>query len=143
MTDPPLRITESVSIPRSELSFRASRAGGPGGQHVNTSSTRVELVWDVLDSPSLTEQQRKRVLDKLANRINSEGQLLLAEGGSRSQLQNRQRVTERFVELLAEALQVPKVRRKTKPPRSAREERLKAKKRRSEIKRLRGPVDSE
>jgi len=110
---------------------------------VNTSSTRVELVWDVLDSPSLTEQQRKRVLDKLANRINSEGQLLLAEDGSRSQLQNRQRVTERFVELLAEALQVPKVRRKTKPPRSAREERLKAKKRRSEIKRLRGPVDSE
>ena len=135
-----LPITASVSVARAELSFRATRSGGPGGQHVNTSSTRVELVWDIAGSPSLTEQQRKRVMEKLANRINSEGELLLAESGSRSQLQNREAVTERFVELLADALHVPKPRRKTRPPRASREKRLQAKKRRSEVKRLRGPV---
>lgn len=143
MIDPELRITESVIVPRAELSFRASRAGGPGGQHVNTSSTRIELLWDVAGTPSLTEQQRKRVLDKLANRINTEGQLLLAEGGSRSQQQNREAVIARFVELVAEALHVPKPRRRTKPPKSSREQRLQDKKHRSEIKRLRGPLDGE
>lgn len=143
MIDSELRITESVSVPRAELSFRASRAGGPGGQHVNTSSTRIELLWDVAGTPSLTEQQRKRVLDKLANRINTEGQLLLAEGGSRSQQQNREAVIARFMELVAEALHVPKPRRRTKPPKSSREQRLQDKKHRSEIKRLRGPLDGE
>lgn len=135
-----LIVNSSVSVPRAELSFRASRSGGPGGQHVNTSSTRIELVWDVVGSASLTEQQRLRVLDKLGNRINSEGQLLLAESGSRSQQQNREVVVDRFVELLAEALRVPKPRRKTRPPKAEKERRLQAKKRRSEIKRLRGPV---
>lgn len=141
MNDPTLlRITDSVSVPRSELDYRASRSGGPGGQHVNTSSTRIELIWDVAGTPSLSEAQRVRVQEKLSNRINSEGQLLVAEGGSRSQLQNREAVTERFVELLAAALHVPRPRRKTKTPRAERERRLQAKKRRSEVKRLRGPV---
>jgi ribosome-associated protein len=135
-----LRITESVSVPRAELDYRASRSGGPGGQHVNTSSTRIELIWDAAGSPSLSEEQRARVLEKLGNRINAEGQLLLAESGSRSQLQNREKVTERFVQLLAEALHVPRPRRKTKPPKSEREKRLKEKKQRSEVKRMRGPV---
>lgn len=110
---------------------------------MNTSSTRIELLWDVAGTPSLTEQQRKRVLDKLANRINTEGQLLLAEGGSRSQQQNREAVIARFMELVAEALHVPKPRRRTKPPKSSREQRLQDKKHRSEIKRLRGPLDGE
>ena len=136
-----LRITETVSVPRAELDFRASRSGGPGGQHVNTSSTRVELVWDVANSPSLTEQQRARVLEKLSNRINAEGQLLLADSGSRSQHQNREAVVERFVQIVAEALHVPKRRKRTRPPKAAKERRLKAKKQRSEVKRLRGPVD--
>lgn len=143
MLDSELRITSSVVVPRAELSFRASRAGGPGGQHVNTSSTRVELVWDVGTSAALTEQQRARVMQALAGRINGEGQLALAEGGSRSQLRNREAVTERFVELLREALYVPPPRRRTRPPRAAREERLRAKKRRSETKRLRGPVSDD
>lgn len=138
-----LAVTESVTIPRAELSFRASRAGGPGGQHVNTSSTRIELIWNVVTSPSLDEAQRARVMEKLSNRINSEGELLLAEGGSRSQQQNREAVTRRFVELVAEALYRPPPRRRTRPPRASKEKRLKAKKRRSEIKRLRGPVDPE
>lgn len=141
MEDPStLRITGSVSVPRAELDYRASRSGGPGGQHVNTSSTRIELIWDAAGSPSLTDEQRERVLEKLGNRINAEGQLLLAESGSRSQHQNREVVTERFVQLLAEALHVPRPRRKTKPPKAEREKRLKEKKQRSEVKRMRGPV---
>jgi ribosome-associated protein len=135
-----LRITDELSVPRAELEFRASRSGGPGGQHVNTSSTRVELIWDVAGTPSLTEPQRERIREKLSNRINAEGQLLLAESGSRSQHQNREAVTQRFVELLAGALHIPRPRRKTKVPRGEREKRLKEKKRRSEVKRLRGPV---
>ena len=141
MSDAPiLPINDDVFIPRAELTYSASRSGGPGGQHVNTSSTRVELAWNVSESPSLTEAQRERIREKLANRINGEGELLLVEGGSRSQHQNKEAVTERFVEILREALHVPKPRKKTRPPRAAKEERLQSKKRRSEIKRMRGPV---
>lgn len=136
-----LTITDELSIPRSELTFRATRSGGPGGQHVNTSATKVELTWDAAGSPSLTEEQRGRILEKLNTRLDGEGVLRLVEGGSRSQHQNREAVTERFQELLRQALHVPKVRKKTRPPRAAREQRLQAKKRRSEIKRLRGPVE--
>jgi ribosome-associated protein len=140
---PFLAVTEDLYLPRAEISFRASRSGGPGGQHVNTSSTRVELVWNVASSPTLTEAQRERITQRLANRINSEGELLLAESGSRSQAQNKEAVTERLVELLREALHVPRARRKTRPPRAAHEQRLESKKRRSETKRLRGPVERE
>jgi ribosome-associated protein len=138
-----LEVEGDVWIPRAELTYRASRSGGPGGQHVNTSSTRVELSWDVAHTPSLTEEQRARVLGKLANRINSDGVLLLTEGGSRSQHQNRDAVTERFRRLLGQALRVPKPRKKTRPPRASREARLQAKKQRSEVKRLRGPAGLE
>jgi ribosome-associated protein len=137
---PFLHVNDDLFLPRAELSFRASRAGGPGGQHVNTSSTRVELVWDVAGSPTLTEAQRARILDKLANRITVEGVLQLAEGGSRSQHQNKEAVTSRLEELLRQALHVPKPRRKTRPPRASRERRLRNKKHRSEVKRMRGPV---
>jgi ribosome-associated protein len=95
----------------------------------------------VAETPSLTEEQRERVQQKLANRINAEGVLLLTEGGSRSQHQNKEAVTTRFQELLRQALHVPKARRKTKPSRASREKRLHAKRHRSEVKRLRGPVD--
>lgn len=141
MSDAPvLSVTDDLFLPRAELSYRASRAGGPGGQHVNTSSTRVELVWDVAASPSLTEAQRARIQEKLANRISQEGLLLLSEGGSRSQHQNKEAVTARLEELLREALFVPKPRRKTRVPRASRERRLRAKKQRAETKRLRRPV---
>jgi ribosome-associated protein len=144
MRDPGvLAINDDLFVPLAELSFRASRAGGPGGQHVNTSSTRVELVWDVGSSPSLREEQRARILEKLANRISGEGLLLLAEGGSRSQHRNKEAVLERTAELLREALHVPKRRKRTRPPRASREQRLQSKKRRSEVKRLRGRIDPE
>jgi ribosome-associated protein len=133
-----LTITDDLFIPRAELSYRASRSGGPGGQHVNTSSTRVELAWNAATSPSLSEAQRALVLQKLANRINGEGELLLVGGESRSQFQNKESVTERFVSLLREALHVPKRRKKTRPTRASKEERLESKKRRSETKKMRG-----
>lgn len=144
--DPPapdtsvLVVNDDLFIPTSELTYRATRAGGPGGQHVNTSSTRVELVWDVAGTPSLSEAQRKRITSKLANRISQEGLLQLSDAGTRSQHRNREAVTARLTELLAEALVVPKPRKKTRPSRASKERRLKAKKRRSEVKKLRGPV---
>lgn len=140
---PVLAVTDDLFVPRAELTYRASRSGGPGGQHVNTSSTRVELAWNVESSPSLTDAQRALLREKLANRINAEGELLLVAGSSRSQHQNKEEATERFVELVREALHVPKPRRRTRPPRAAKEERLQEKKRRSEVKKMRGPVGLE
>jgi ribosome-associated protein len=141
MSEPDLLEIEGHTwIPRAELGFRASRSGGPGGQHVNTSSTQVELTWNVVESPSLNEGQRALILEKLANRIDQGGVLHLSSSGSRSQARNREDVTERFRMLVAEALHVPKPRRKTRTPRAAREARLRAKRLRSEKKRTRGPV---
>lgn len=138
-----IQVGDDLFVAKSELTFRASRAGGPGGQHVNTSSTRVELVWDVAGSPSLDERQRQRLLKKLASRLTGEGVLQLADASTRSQHRNREAVTERFREIVAEALIVPKPRKKTRPPKAAKERRLRAKKHRSEVKRLRGPVKGE
>jgi ribosome-associated protein len=132
-----LAVGDSLWVPRSELTYRATRSGGPGGQHVNTSSTRVELAWDVESSPSVTDGQRARIREKLANRINGEGVLLLAASEHRSQHQNKEAVTERFAQLVAQALVVPKARKKTRPTRASREARLHAKKRRSEVKAMR------
>jgi ribosome-associated protein len=135
-----LRVNDDLFIPRSELTYRATRAGGPGGQHVNTSSTRVELFWDVAGSPTLTDHQRQRILSRLANRISQEGLLQLSDAGTRSQHRNREAVTERLAELLAEVLVVRKPRKKTRPTKASRERTRQAKERRAETKRLRGPV---
>jgi ribosome-associated protein len=135
-----VRVTEELAIPLAELTYRATRSGGPGGQHVNTSSTRVELEFAVGDSPSLTEAQRARIMDRLATRIDSAGILRLASSSSRSQHQNREDVTARLGRLLADALHEPKARRKTRVPRAAKEARLKEKKKRSRVKKQRGPV---
>lgn len=138
MTPPNLlQITPAVSLPLSELEYRASRSGGPGGQHVNTSSTRIEVVWDIAASPSLDEAQRARLLTRLATRVDSAGRLRLVSSGSRSQLQNREEVTERLRAMVAAALAVPKPRKRTKPSRAAKARRLEEKRRRSELKRAR------
>lgn len=138
-----VEVLADLAIPVSEIAYRASRSGGPGGQHVNTSSTRIELVWNVAESTSLSENQRARIMDKLSNRISGEGNLILASASSRSQHQNREEVTARFAEILREALHVPKRRKKTKPSRASREKRLQAKKRRSDVKRMRGSVSED
>jgi ribosome-associated protein len=121
-------------IPLHELTFRATRAGGPGGQHVNTSSTRVELWWDAAGSPSLTHEERALLLATLGHRLDARGRLRLVSAATRSQLQNREAVIERLQRLVAQALVPPKRRKKTRPPRAAGERRLAAKKRRSATK---------
>lgn len=120
-----------------ELEYRASRSGGPGGQHVNTSSTRIEVWWDVAASPALNEAQRARLLSVLASRLDNAGRLRLVSSGSRSQLRNREEVTERLRKLVARALVVPKPRKRTKPSRAAKAARVEAKRRRSATKRER------
>ena len=138
--DNALEITPELSIPLAELEYQASRSGGPGGQHVNTSSTRIEVWWDIAASPSLTEEQRARLLHRLAARLDSSGRLRLVSSGSRSQLRNREEVTERLRAVLAAALAVRKQRKTTKPSRAAKAARLDAKRRRGLIKqRRRGP----
>lgn len=136
-------ITPELQIPRAELDFRATRAGGPGGQHVNTSSTKVELLWNVSTSPSITDEQRAWLRQKLRKRIGEDGVLRLTSSMSRSQHQNKEDVTARFARMVAEALRVPKRRKKTKVPRAAKEARLRNKKNRSRIKQMRGRVQDE
>jgi ribosome-associated protein len=135
-----LTVNEQLAIPLAELDYRATRSGGPGGQHVNTSSTRVELLFNVASSPSLSDEQRARISERLANRIDGEGVMRLASSAHRSQHQNREDVTQRFAKLIANALVERKPRRKTKVPRAAKEARLQEKKKRAQVKKHRGPV---
>jgi ribosome-associated protein len=138
-----LEITPALRLPLSELEYHATRSGGPGGQHVNTSSTRIEVWWDISSSPSLTEDQRSRLLSRLARRLDTAGRLRIVASQSRSQLRNRQAATERLKELVAAALAISKPRKRTKPSRGAKAARLEAKRRRSALKRERRapPVD--
>ena len=126
-----LVVGRALAIPRGELESRATRSGGPGGQHVNTSSTRVELRWNVRTSVALTEAQRERLLQKLAGRLDGEGWLRVVASDSRSQRQNRERAESRLAEMVRAALVVPKARRATKPSRAAKQARLDEKKKAS------------
>ena len=137
-----LKVTASLAIPRSELHHRASRAGGPGGQHVNTSSTRIEVLWDLTGSRAVTDEERDRIRVKLAARLDADGMVRVVASDRRSQQQNRQAAEERLASLIKHALHVPKKRRATKPTRAAKERRLTDKKKRSERKRdRRGDAD--
>ena len=133
-----LQIPGGPAIPEEELSFTASRSGGPGGQHVNKVSSRITLLWDLGASPSLTPDQKEVVRRRLRRRISDEGVLRLSVSDSRSQAANRKVAVERFVELLAAALAPRKARTATRPTAGSREKRLMQKKSRSRIKRLRG-----
>ena len=132
-----LAVNADVSIPRTELQFRATRAGGAGGQHVNTSSTRIELMWDLPHSTAVTEDQRERLQSKLAARLDAEGHVRVVASDRRSQQQNRQSAETRLAELVRSALVIPKKRRPTKPTRASKEKRITEKKRRGERKRNR------
>jgi ribosome-associated protein len=134
-----LDVSPDLRVPLAELEFRASRSGGPGGQHVNTSSTRVEVTWDVAGSPALSDEQRQRLLANLASRLDGTGRLRLVSSSTRSQLRNREDVTERLREVVAQALVVPKTRKRTRTPRAAKAARLESKRRRSATKRDRRP----
>lgn len=136
-----LEVTGSVVIPRDELSIRVSRSGGAGGQHVNTSSTRVELLWNIGGTRAVPEELLEGVRQRLRSRTNAEGFVRIVSSEHRSQLRNREAAEERLVRLVRAALVVPRARRKTAPTRASKEARLEAKKRRAEIKRRRAHED--
>ena len=123
-----LDVNSDLAIPRHELTFRASRAGGPGGQHVNTSSTRIELLWNVERSRALTREQRDRLREKLATRLDAQGSIRVVASAFRSQARNREDAEARLAALVRRALAVPKSRKKTRPTRGSVEQRLQEKK---------------
>jgi ribosome-associated protein len=133
----PLVVTRTVNIPESELRWRFSRSSGPGGQSVNTTDSRVELSWDVATSAALGPVLRQRALDRLAGRL-VDGVLTVAASEHRSQLRNRDAALTRLAAVVRGAVAAPpRTRRATAATRTAREERLRAKRRRAEIKRAR------
>ncbi|MGB9280857.1 MAG: alternative ribosome rescue aminoacyl-tRNA hydrolase ArfB [Pseudonocardiaceae bacterium] len=130
-----------MQIPERELGWRFSRSSGPGGQGVNTTDSRVELIFDVTASTALTEQQRARVLERLSTRL-VDGVLTVVASEYRSQLRNREAARSRLSAMLRDALAPdPPTRRPTRPSRAARERRLADKRRRMLIKRLRRSTD--
>ena len=124
-------VSRGVSIPLSEVELRVSRSSGPGGQHANVTASRVEAVFDVAESKSLSDEQRRRVMARCGPRITAVAQ------DTRSQARNRELALERLRSRLAAALVVQRRRRPTAPSRAARTERLESKRRRSEVKRAR------
>jgi len=132
-----IQVTRGLAIPASELTLQFSRSGGPGGQNVNRRETRVELLFDVRRSPSLSVKQRDRLLKRLASQVDRDGVLHIVARAHRSQLRNRQEAIERFVRLLQRGLRARRRRLPTKVPPQAIKQRLARKRRRSEIKKLR------
>ena len=130
-------ITDQLSIPKDELKFTASRSRGPGGQHVNKASTRVTLWFDLINSPSLTSEQKQLVLDGLATRISKKGILRVISQKTRSQAANKEVALERFIELLQQALKQEPKRKPTRIPLAARQKRVEGKKHRGKLKRER------
>jgi ribosome-associated protein len=126
-----LAINEELTIPLGEIELRASRSSGPGGQHANVTASRIEAVFDVAASPTLNAEQRRRLEEKLGERVTAVAQ------DARSQARNRELALERLRERIAAALVRPKPRRATRPSRAARERRLEQKRRTSERKRHR------
>jgi ribosome-associated protein len=127
----PMVVAPGVAIPLSEVLMRTSRSSGPGGQHANVTASRVEAVFDVAESPSLTEEQRRRAMAKVGPRLTAVAQ------DARSQARNRELALERLRERLSAALAVPRKRRATRPTRASRKKRIEGKRRRSQTKSLR------
>ena len=133
-----LFVTRSVSIPKWEFEFSASRSSGPGGQAVNKTSSRVTLRWNVERTQALSPTQRRRVQAKLGNRIDKAGWLQIHAEDSRSQWTNREVAVQKLCRLLKEALHVERPRRPTRPTRASKARRVAAKKQKGQTKRLRG-----
>jgi ribosome-associated protein len=133
--DDRLHIAPGTAVPMSEVTIRASRSSGPGGQHANVTASRVEAVFEIQGSSALDEEQRRRLTALHGDRVTAVAQ------DSRSQARNRELALERLRDKLAAGLVEPRRRRATRPSRSATEGRLEAKRRRSERKRARRPPD--
>lgn len=123
-----------------EFNFLSARSGGPGGQNVNKVNTKVELRFDVLSSILLSEDEKKVISEKLKNRINNKGEFVISSQSERTQLTNKNRVIEKFYELISKALTIPKRRRSTTPTPASRIKRIEKKKQRGQIKKLRNPA---
>jgi ribosome-associated protein len=131
-----IRVTQRTSIPLSEIELRVSRSSGPGGQHANTADTRVEAVFDVEASATLSDAQKRRVVGRVGPVLRAVAQ------DERSQFRNRELALERLAERLGQALKVERRRVPTRPTAAARERRLDEKRRRGETKRLRRAPDA-
>jgi ribosome-associated protein len=134
-------INSHTAIPSSELTFRFSRSGGPGGQNVNKVETKVELLFDVAGSAGLNDEQKQLVLVREKNRIDSDGILSVTAQESRSQFENREAAVGKFVSILAGALAKRKKRVKTRASKASKEKRIEGKKLRGKKKQMRGRVD--
>ncbi|HEX6573821.1 MAG TPA: alternative ribosome rescue aminoacyl-tRNA hydrolase ArfB [Gemmatimonadaceae bacterium] len=132
-----IRVNRSLVIPRSELTVRASRSSGAGGQHVNKTSSRIEIEWNVASSRAINDDQRALITSRLASRLSDEGIIRVVASDTRSQLRNREAAERRLAETIAKALVVQRKRKPTKRPRAANEARLSEKKKHSERKRER------
>ncbi len=139
MASDDLQVRRDLVIPGDELQMSTSRSGGPGGQSVNKTSSRVTLRWSVAHSRVLGDARRRRLLERLASRLTSDGELVLHVESERSQLENRRIARERLVEVVNAALHVPKARRATKPTKGSQRRRVKTKRQRGDTKRLRKP----
>jgi ribosome-associated protein len=135
--DAPRPPSGRLALPEGELSWRFSRSSGAGGQHVNTSDTRVELIWSLHDSAALSPAQKELAATRLAGRL-VDGTITVVSSQYRSQHRNREAARVRLEELVARAVVPPRPRRATKPTRGSKERRLDAKKRRASIKQGRG-----
>lgn len=136
-TEAGIYLKEGYHIPASELLFRTSRSGGPGGQHVNKVETRVELIFDLAHSATFSECEKAMLSERLSQRIDADGTIRIVSAEHRSQYRNRQETVERLVFMLQHAMIPRKVRKATRIPRSVNENRLKNKLRQSTIKQLR------
>lgn len=132
-----LIINDEITIPAHELDITASRAGGPGGQHVNKTSTKITVRWNVLATQALQPEIKERVLQNLQSQLTSEGDLLVHNGATRSQEQNKKNALAQLADKVRKALFIPKKRKPTRISKSAKEERLKKKTQRSVIKKMR------
>ena len=135
-----IRITSSLTIPRRELQFAYSTSGGPGGQHANKVSTRVTLLFDVQNSPSLRTYQKLRILKHCKTRINKSGVMRVVSSKHRSQRANKETTVDRFSKLLIESLTSKKTRKKSRVPVRSKIKRLDEKRKRADLKRLRKDV---
>jgi len=132
-----LVITDLITIPAHELEITTSRAGGPGGQHVNKTSSRITIYWNLLTTHALSDEEKERAQLILANRLTTDGYLIVHNSATRSQLENKRRALKALADLVRKALHIPKKRTKTAVSKQAQEKRLHKKARRSDIKKMR------